>query len=445
MFATWVNAAELPITGIDYPVMFSTYTSPRWSTALQADGNTTPSRGVFTTYAADLNQLIATFEGVQFTYNPQYAQYNGAWAAANPISNAVSVGTGLEVSVIYVPGTPPILIAAWRDFATLHFTYSFVASPYTAGTWSVPATLASTVQRDVLFTYDSVTQQVFAAWGSTSPTYAIFNNAGGVVTGPSAIDSSGNGSFQNVSLAYNTATNQVFAAWTENLVAHHVFVSIYNGTTWGTPTDLMLIPGGVSSAAATNASLAYDSTNGSMFVAWSDETIGNPIFSINTNGAWSASKAIDGNAIVSSDIYLAYDPALTTMFAAWSAEVGNSSTSNQTRIPMYALFQPCSTCPICPICPPCPACPTLTLPSAINFNGRQATNNFGLVSERFNHLNWQTGELYNLYRNGTLIAQLRGTIAYDDHNRTRRGADTYSVIAVGAGTQSDATSITING
>lgn len=73
--------------------------------------------------------------------------------------------------------------------------------------------------------------------------------------------------------------------------------------------------------------------------------------------------------------------------------------------------------------------------SPTNLTGAQKKNDFGLLFELFNQLQWESSSTsvagFNVYRNGALIASLGpSTFTYQDHNRKRGVTTTYSVTAV---------------
>lgn len=83
-----------------------------------------------------------------------------------------------------------------------------------------------------------------------------------------------------------------------------------------------------------------------------------------------------------------------------------------------------------------------------NLAGRQNINDFGVVYEYFNHLQWEptpfSGVIgYHIYRNGVKIADLSAnTFQYDDHNQKKNVPVTYSVVPVDASGQ-ESTPLTV--
>src|ERR1700761_4889323 len=60
-------------------------------------------------------------------------------------------------------------------------------------------------------------------------------------------------------------------------------------------------------------------TNEQAFAAWMDSDTQAPTYSIYSNGSWSPAAAIDANTAVGElNVYLAYDSSSGNMFAAWT-------------------------------------------------------------------------------------------------------------------------------
>jgi uncharacterized repeat protein (TIGR03803 family) len=87
-----------------------------------------------------------------------------------------------------------------------------------------------------------------------------------------------------------------------------------------------------------------------------------------------------------------------------------------------------------------------------NLTGHQLKNDFGILFERFNKLNWQAYSFpssavqgYNVYRNGVKIATLSNiTFTYDDHNIKKGVTTSYSVTSFDAfGNESVPVTVTI--
>lgn len=89
----------------------------------------------------------------------------------------------------------------------------------------------------------------------------------------------------------------------------------------------------------------------------------------------------------------------------------------------------------------------LTPPTSLT--GTQKKNDFGVIYELFNILQWQPGTIaaasFNIYRDGVLIANVSGsTTTYQDHDREKNVAVTYAVTAVSSsGVESTPITVTI--
>lgn len=85
-----------------------------------------------------------------------------------------------------------------------------------------------------------------------------------------------------------------------------------------------------------------------------------------------------------------------------------------------------------------------------NLTGAQKKNDFGLIYELFNLLQWQPGTTaaasFNIYRDGVLIANVSGTTTkYEDHDRKKNVATTYAVTSVSSsGAESSPITVVVN-
>ena len=85
----------------------------------------------------------------------------------------------------------------------------------------------------------------------------------------------------------------------------------------------------------------------------------------------------------------------------------------------------------------------------MSLTGFQKLNDFGMVSELYNTLIWTppNGILptsYNLFRNGQFLATLPyNQFSYQDHNRKKGVADTYSITFLANGKESKPVSIQV--
>ena len=86
-----------------------------------------------------------------------------------------------------------------------------------------------------------------------------------------------------------------------------------------------------------------------------------------------------------------------------------------------------------------------------NLTGSVIVNAFLLQADRIHHLQWDSAlggniAYYRVYRNGTLLSNVspNGSLQYDDHNRSTKTQDNYSVAAVNtSGSESSSASISL--
>lgn len=73
-----------------------------------------------------------------------------------------------------------------------------------------------------------------------------------------------------------------------------------------------------------------------------------------------------------------------------------------------------------------------------SISGKRKTNRFPVESEIFNQIKWTASPspsvvAYEIFRNGKLIATVSANVLqYQDHNRSKKAKDAYSVVAVSA-------------
>lgn len=351
---------------------------------------------------------------VPTTYNSATQQYTAIWTDLSTVvlTTATYDGTswnlllpGIASNINFSPPTisyDPLsnkLVALWRD--TTPFAVFYADYP-SMGPWgpSIEAGPPPSANNGLIATAYGAATGLMAAWVDFTTFQPQFMTYDGTFFNPELpIDTTLSACC--VTLTYNSATQTMFALWPD--ISGILYTAQYSSGAWTPATPL---PGATS---AEGPALGYDDINNIVYATWIDNGTGNPTFSTYQNGAWSAPLAIDSTATAASPTFLTYDAAAQKMVVSY--RVGN--------IPYYATF----------IAPGEPVAPVS------NLVGRQLVNNFGTVSERFNRISWTPGVVsgyagYYLARNGTRIATLSaGQTVYDDHNRIRGIADTYTVIA----------------
>ncbi len=386
------------------------------SSGVQAD--------VFLTYDAATGTVIAAWgNALDSSRLPYYSVFNGkSWTTAAAIPRGASVGVQDESDVFltYDAATGTV-IAAWGDSTALVPYYSV----FNGTSWTTAATIppgASGGVYDVNLTYDAARETVIAAWrdsATNAPYYSVFNGANWTTAATIPLGVGGSvGVDVDVFLTYDAATETVIAAWGDSS-SFLPYYSVFNGTDW---TTAATIPPGASSEVYDNVTLAYNPVSQTVFAAWEDAGTTSPLpyYSIFDGTAWTTGAIPPGtSAGVNFNVYLAFDASSNQMIAAWGNYPG-------TPLPYYATY----------------------FLSPTNLSGEQLNNDFAVVSELYNQLRWQASPSigvvgYNVYRNGALIATVNA-LEYQDHNRQKGVATSYSVSAVNdSGVQSSSVNVVI--
>ena len=244
-----------------YPTFsVASYAGGVWSwvpaTVLRVGSTISVSENVSICYAAQTNQMVASWAEynnvfpLSSTYYPYYSiatQANdGSWTWSTPAVLNTHSTSGVEQNVYlsYLSGTNQI-VAVWNDFNNHYYpTYSIASYINGVWTWSLPAVLnqsgISQAQYDVICSYATATNQVFATWNDFNndfyPTYSIasFTNGGWSWSLPTVISNTipvyqnGLGAEgQNVFPCYLSSTNQVISTWLSTGSTYPPYYSLY--------------------------------------------------------------------------------------------------------------------------------------------------------------------------------------------------------------------------
>lgn|GEM_PF-3133444 len=453
MFAAWLDDT----TGFPFFSIFNSILGT-WSTPAPIANSTTNS-AIYLSYDSSAKIMVVTWND-RSTNNPFYSFYNGsAWSSAGAISNAFAVFDGVRTTFDSGAGN---IIAAWSDNKS---PYSPLYSVYNSNsnTWTTPQNI--TIQQvfdDVTLAYNSGSNQVFATWIANNtglPSYAILTD--GMWTSAS-IDLTNPGSTQskNVLLTYDTSNEQVYAAWG----AEHPLVSAFSNIdqTWSTP--LAISNSGTLNSEVT---LGYCSASEQVVAAWLDSDV--PKYSItNSTGTNWTEGVISSDPVANTAISLAFDSGLNEMFAAWSHAASGSpsdpvystvltqtiAVSGSPSDPVYStiLTQPieASDSPSDPVYSTV-LTQTIFPEPVTSLKGVQKINSFVTVTELYNQLNWlprTPGSFpvlgYRIYRNGILIATLPPTqLSFQDRNCKSNVIYLYEVTAFDMNGEGPKTTISI--
>lgn len=268
IFAVWNDTS-----GSDFYPTYSVFSNGIWSTPVVISTNAPLIGGdVFICYNSTNNQLISTWGSNVGT--PTYSIYtNGLWSAPAPI--AVGGVVGLNVYTCFNSLLNQI-IATWADVNNGGLP---ACSIFSAGVWSLPLNIGVTGSTDNVFPcYNSLTNEVFATWidiaNNSFPTYSIFN--GLVWSNPALIAPIiADGVIATVFSCYDSLHDQIFAAWSNTPLCDPIY-SIYSNGTWSSPAFINVEPPGVFG----DVYLTYDFVNDRVFATWTDCVTDFPFYSI---------------------------------------------------------------------------------------------------------------------------------------------------------------------
>ena len=256
------------------------------------------------------------------------ALYSATWTPPQTISPTTVFD---DVTLTYNTNTQQIF-AAWGNSSSTFPTYSIYSTGSSWGGAAPISILSSTVQ-NVHTAYNSATGQMFAAWADSNnsviPTSSIYTQGSGwgpVITIPSSSPAST--VQQDVFLAYNKGTEQIFAAWADSSNNSYPTYAIYNSITgWSTPTPIT-----TTSSTTCNITLIYDDASGQFLAAWRAASDSNhPYYSIFNGSSWSTPIAISTTSQVNMDIALVYDIKNQQILASWC-------DTNNNSYPTYAIY-----------------------------------------------------------------------------------------------------------
>jgi len=178
----------------------------------------------------------------------------------------------------------------------------------------------------VLTTYNSSNHTIVATWLDVNfiPTYAVWNGTSWIVPatnipGAAALNSNSIPIYST----YDPAHNTIVTTWTD--ANSHPTYTIWNGSTWTTPT---VIPGG-STSSYYSVYTTYDAANQTIVAVWGDQS-SNPMSAVLTGYDWTISAAmIPGGIFVETVILSTYDAGSQTVVATWV---------NSDVVPTYAIW-----------------------------------------------------------------------------------------------------------
>ncbi len=386
-----------------------------WSTPATISASPGLSKGnPFCCYYPDYEKIITLWAAnsdnkiVFSTYSS--GTLNSAWSEPVIIDNLAESST--TVSCCYNP-TDHNVVATWMntiDNKPYFSTYTEIEG------WSTPSAIDNTILAiyDINCCYDPTSQKVFATWVGEDPFkpyFSSYSQNDGWSTPEIIVN---NSTAYQVFCCADPATGEVLATWSDRSgqsINGYPYLSTYSsGTGWSQPIQLSMSltqAGGPGSASIVFPS--YDTSSNQVIITWPNID-SNAYYSV-----YSSSGSTSLPAIISLippfitsyvSIFSCYFPENNSTIATW--------INTDTQYPIYSFYQF-----------------SLTPPSWLS--GNQKLNNFALMNELFNTLNWQANSNPNvtgfyLYRNNVLIAELPPTSTqYQDHNRPSGISTTYTL------------------
>jgi hypothetical protein len=328
---------------------------------------------------------------------------SGSWSMVTPI------GTGnTNPSIAYSANNS--IVTGWLDTAA-----GTTVNNFTGGIWQGPVVLDPTGSNPVVGI--DADGNALAVWTTSAGAvvYSAFNGSSWSV--PLVI--SGTAGNSQVSLGM-TPSGTAVATWMTGTFAG--FSSSYNGISWSTP--IQITPGPIGTGF--NRFLSLDvADNGNALAVW---TITASPLEIR-----SSRLPLGGNVWGPEEFVASVSRDITSLHASLSEDGIGFASWALVEIPVQFATASLRTAP-----------PT-------NLHGSTCTNKFVTQSDHVNIITWLPSSdpavvVYNLYRNGDLIATIpaQGPYAYFDHNRCTRIEDTYTLIAVDVnGVESVPVSITM--
>lgn len=397
-FAAWADESQIPYYAI--------YDGTDWTYADTIYDDGVVGLNVF--LCSTGSQVFATWAGY-ISSRPEYSIYSeGSWSTPTAISE--SINADVDVNLCYNSSTGDV-IATWATGSNQP-----AYGVYSGGTWTTVGTFdTSAPARNVSVCYDPSSNLVVAAWQGTSGDQAYYATYNGTWSSASTITDLPAGS--EITLAYDSGSEQVFAFWTDNSTGYATYAS-FNGATWSSASSFA-----TSSTPASEVYGCYDPANELVFATWEDNVSNQAIYATYSGGTWSgAANIYSSSDSADSSVFLSYNSQVSGTIATWF-----NNENNQT----YSIF-------------------TANPSPPSRLTGQQQANNFGVVKEWCNILNWSASPSsgvasYTIYRNGSLIATVgASTFEYEDHDRPKNVSTVYEVYAVdGSGNASSAVTVTI--
>ncbi len=438
--ATWAGFSP----SFHYPY-YSIYNGTDWSTPLTI-GNPGDFETISDVYTA-LNSMNGQTMAVWTSYPDNYPMYaifsNGTWSTPAFISNVITT------SSVYVSFDPvhKIFLATWPPQSTAGPPYYSV---YSNGTWSLPATISSSGGgsiNNVTSSFNPNIGAIIVTWQDVSapqPFYAIYSGTMGI---GSAIETSVS-SESNIFSTFDTSTNTTIATWIGHSSSNGYYSAYSNS--WSSPGS---IP--TTGEFAGDITCSYNSQLNQVIATWLDGIHGHhvPLFSTYNGSSWTPYQEISSSLLASINIFTSFNDTIQKTIAVMS-------TGDVSPQPVYSIYNGTSWSDLAYISnDPTYASYSLIYIGPIqlsnlnppsNLSGNRKKNNFGILYEYYDTLNWSLSNsnnviAYNIYANGVQIGQVgASTNQYQNHNVLSSLSITYTVTAIdSSGNESSSITITL--
>lgn len=426
------------VSGAPY---YAVYDGTNWTTpatAIPLGASTGVNGNINLAYDAANQVIVAVWqEGFSSLF---YAIFDGtSWTTpGTPIPLGTSASAINGVNVTYNPANQTV-VAAWAEFSAGRPAYYAV---YDGTSWTtlgtpIPLGTSSGVNVSINLAYNANNQTIVAAWGNlgdTLPYYAVFDGTTWTTAGTPIPPGTSTGVVNNVRLTYDGNNQTIIAAWGDNLGTSPPYYSIFDGINWITTGT---IPQGTGNGVYQDVSLAYNSDSEEVFAAWNENSIFAPFYSIFDGTNWSVGDSIPlgTSDAVDFQVNLSFDPSSHQMIAAWA----NFGPFNDLT-PYYSTYL--TTVPP----PPPPPTPTAPAPpasiSGSGFYNKFLTQQVWVNQLNWTPSTSAEVVAYNIYRDGEHIAHVNATtLEYFDQGQNKKVPHVYAVTALGGGAESTAVTI----
>lgn len=425
--STWIQTGPGPSQTIqsaqligDTWVSLGTVGSPAVISFTQNSVDVDPEGNILTTYTQDngdtTNTLFAATHSTSGWTSPQVLFTSGLGETIQQLVPTLLDNNG-NGHIIWVVGDG------------VNFTVYASTYDKASGTFSSPTTI---------FSGPGTVSNLYAGLspsGNTVLTWVVNNtDLYGSVFTPSTGWSSATlllsqPNVNSILASVNDAGNAVI---TNNATANtYIYVSTYSNGMWSTELVVTALPG----CAVDNPIIALDAFGNTLLIWTSCNPINNKMtFLYSTRnglqGPWSAPAMIP----------------FTMMIGTVEAPVRVVITPSEQVVFAFLVVAPPFFTDVeiilgDDVFPPQPV---------TNISGKVIKNRFLTETDIIHRLTWEASPSpnvtsYNIYRNGVLIAQVsaQDPLVYDDHNRSKRKVDTYTIVAISNGIPSTSTTIRI--